>query len=171
MQSSGLLQISFIVLQAVAICGLLKPGCSFSSQHQKTEQKQDLRDDFPVPDIMFLLPKQLKNYSLGFICKFTCSLKYLPCVRLLAYDLCKTALCFGAREAPAVETACQQSPLFVARASHFEPLMPPHRSMKFEVAPAFLCRIILTCFLKMVCFLQIYWKKTSLSGPLFSCFR
>lgn len=28
---------------------------------KKTKQKQDLRDGFPVPNIMFLLPKQLKT--------------------------------------------------------------------------------------------------------------
>lgn len=71
-----------------------------------------------------------------------------------------------------VETACQPSPLFLARAPTLS-LSCLFTGMNFKLAPVFLCRIILTCFLKMVCFLKItiHWKKISLSDLSSSCFR
>lgn len=39
----------------------------------------------------------------------------------------QNSIVLWAREAPAVQTACQQSPLSLARAPHFEPLMTLHR--------------------------------------------
>lgn len=171
------MQISFIVLQAVAICGLLKPGCSFSSRHQQNKTKTGLERWFSCAKHHVPSTKKAKNCSLGFICKFTCSLKYLPCVCLLAYSLHQTALCFGAREAP-VGDVHQQKQLASKVPSLF--LGPPTLSrsclftgMNFEAAPAFLCKIVLTWFLKMVCFLQItiHWNKTSLPDLSSSRFR
>lgn len=78
---------TFIVLQAVAIRGLLMPEYSLSSEHQQNNKK-GLERWLSCAKHHVSSTKTANNFPLGFIYEFISNLKSLPCVCLLAYDLC-----------------------------------------------------------------------------------
>lgn len=141
----------------MSFCNMWSSHVWITLSHQSTSKtkRRDLREGFPVPNTMFLLPKQPAAFLWDLHTSFLPIWNLSPVfIWFMFWDKRGTY-----SRGPPVETTCQYGSFFCTRTPHLEPLLCVSKHMCW-VAQVFLYRVILTCFLKMV-FQSYQWKSAS----------